>query len=43
MTLSKPNFLLSTGYAQFMNDHSLFINSFKESFTTLLVYVKILA
>ena len=27
------------GYTQSMNDHSLFINSFEGSFTTLLVYV----
>jgi len=33
------NFLISAGYTQSMNDHSLFINSSKRSFTTILVYV----
>jgi len=33
------SFLLSMGYTQSMNDHSLFINSSKGSFTALLVYV----
>jgi len=33
------SFLLSMGYTQSMNDHSLFINSSEESFTSLLVYV----
>jgi len=33
------SFLLSMGYTQSMNDHSLFINSSERSFTTLLVYV----
>jgi len=32
------SFLLSMRYTQSMNDHSLFINSFEGSFTTLLVY-----
>nr|KYP37487.1 hypothetical protein KK1_041318 [Cajanus cajan] len=32
-------FLLSVGYTQSMNDHSLFINSSEGSFTALLVYV----
>ena len=32
-------FLFSAGYTQSMNDHSLFINSFEGSFTTLLVYM----
>ena len=33
------SFLLSIGYTQPMNDHSLFFNSYEGSFTTLLVYV----
>jgi len=33
------SFLLSMGYTQSTNDHSLFINSSEGSFTTLLVYV----
>jgi len=33
------SFLLSVGYTRSMNDHSLFINSSKGFFTTLLVYV----
>ena len=33
------SFLLSMGYTQSMNDHSLFINSSEGSFTTLLVYL----
>ena len=33
------SFLLSMGYTQSMNDHSLFINSSEGYFTTLLVYV----
>jgi len=33
------SFFISVGYNQSMNDYSLFINSSKGSFTTLLVYV----
>ena len=33
------SFLLSMGYTQSMNDHSLFINSSEGSFTALFVYV----
>jgi len=33
------SFFIFVGYTQFMNNYSLFINSFKGSFTTLLVYV----
>lgn len=33
------SFLLSAGYTQSMNDHSLFINSCEGSFTAILVYV----
>lgn len=33
------SFLLSAGYTQFMNNHSMFINSTKGTFTSLSVYV----
>jgi len=33
------SFFISVGYTQSINDYSLFINSSKGSFTTLLVYV----
>jgi len=33
------SFFISAGYTQFMDDYSLFINSFEGSFPTLLMYI----